>query len=122
MAEEALANGSELHLEEYESASGLPNRLLLPKGTFGGMEYELVVFISDGEADVTNADIAQMKKFHHYGHHGIYPDKKPHGYPFDRRVPDHHVYHDLHNLKETTVKVFDYGEHIHKYEPHHHHH
>lgn len=110
--EEALTSGTELYLEEFESATGFPDRLLLPRGNSAGMEYKLVVMVSDGEADAANMDIINMSKFHHYGHHGVYPDKRPHGYPLDRRVPDERVFHELPNFHETIVKVHDFGEHI----------
>ncbi|TOF72163.1 hypothetical protein CGJ15_27635, partial [Vibrio parahaemolyticus] len=33
----ALASGSQLDLHDYESAVGLPNRFLIPKGNSGGL-------------------------------------------------------------------------------------
>lgn len=110
--EEALSAGTELHLEEYESATGFPDWLYVPRGTAAGMEHKMVVIVTDGQADAANDDIIHMTKFHHYGHHGVYPDKKPHGFPLERRVPDERVFHDLSNFKEILVKVHDYGEHI----------
>lgn len=113
-AEEALSSNSDLHLEDFQSATGLPNRLLLPKGNYAGMEYKLVVLVTDYQEDVNSSeeDLHSLTGFHHYGHHGHYHDKRPHGYPLERPVPDDRVFHEIPNFKETIVKVYDYGEHI----------
>ncbi|XP_045606902.2 pseudohemocyanin-2-like [Procambarus clarkii] len=112
MTEAALTGGTELHLEQFVSATGLPNRLLIPKGNEAGMEFKLVVAVTDGTADAAIDNLETLTKFHHYGYKGVYPDKKPHGYPLDRRVPDERVFHEIPNFAETIVKVYNHDQHI----------
>nr|WMS58705.1 hemocyanin [Alvinocaris sp.] len=112
-ADEALSTGQELDLHEFESATGMPNRFLLPKGHRNGMEFDLVVFVSDGSADAAMDNLHEMKDFIHYGANGVYPDKRPHGYPFDRRVDDERIFHEVSNFGQTIVKIYNRGEHIH---------
>ncbi|XP_071532774.1 pseudohemocyanin-2-like [Panulirus ornatus] len=113
MTEEAIAAGTELHLEQFESATGLPNRLLIPKGNAAGVEFMLVVAATDGAADAAIEGLPTMTKFHHLGVKGVLPDRKPLGYPLDRRVPDERVFREIPNFRETIVKVYNHGEHIH---------
>ncbi|KAK4289521.1 hypothetical protein Pmani_037513 [Petrolisthes manimaculis] len=104
--EEALKDHLELDLEEYVSALGMPNRFLLPKGSRRGLEFDLVVAITDGAADASVEDLHTNTKFNHYGYHGKYPDKRPHGFPLDRHVEDERVFEELPNFKHVTVKVY----------------
>nr|AAA96966.2 hemocyanin subunit 6 [Metacarcinus magister] len=104
---EAVSSGSELHLEEYVSGLGLPNRFLLPKGTTQGMKFHLVVFVSDGAKDAAIDGLHENTSFNHYGaHNGKYPDKRPHGYPMDRRVDDKRIFSGVTNIKCMNVKVY----------------
>nr|WMS58702.1 hemocyanin [Rimicaris kairei] len=111
-AEAALSSGGDLDLHEFESATGIPNRFLLPKGNENGLEFTLVVFVSDGAADAAIDNLHENKAFIHYGSKGVYPDKRPHGYPFDRRVDDERIFHEISNFGETIVKIYNHGEHI----------
>lgn len=99
-------------LSEFESATGLPNRFLLPKGNDRGLEFDLVVAVTNGDADAAVPNLHQNTEYNHYGSHGVYPDNRPHGYPLDRRVPDERVFEDLPNFKHIQVKVFNHGEHV----------
>lgn len=101
-------------LSEFESATGLPNRFLLPKGNDRGLEFDLVVAVTNGDADAAVPNLHQNTEYNHYGSHGVYPDNRPHGYPLDRRVPDERVFEDLPNFKHIQVKVFNHGEHVQK--------
>ncbi|XP_047499516.1 pseudohemocyanin-2-like [Penaeus chinensis] len=100
-------------LTEFASATGLPNRFLLPKGNDKGLEFDLVVAVTDGDADAAVPGLHENTKYNHYGANGVYPDKRPHGYPLDRKVPDERVFEELPNFKHIHVKVFNHGEHIH---------
>ncbi|ROT63387.1 hemocyanin subunit L3 [Penaeus vannamei] len=110
---EAALGGADSGLTEFESATGIPNRFLLPKGNEQGLEFDLVVAVTDGEADAAIDGLHENTEFNHYGAHGKYPDNRPHGYPLDRKVPDNRVFEDLPNFKHIQVKVFNHGEHIH---------
>nr|AAW57892.1 hemocyanin subunit 4 [Metacarcinus magister] len=109
--EEAVSSGSELHLEDYVSGLGLPNRFLLSKGTTKGMDFHLVVFVSDGAKDAAIDGLLENTSFNHYGaHSGKYPDKQPHGYPLDRRVDDKRIITGVTNFKGMDVKVYHVEE------------
>ena len=100
-------------LEMYESATGIPNRLLLPKGSEEGTEFRLLVAVTDAEQDVNDEGIITMNKYHHYGVRGVQPDNRPFGYPLDRRVPDEHIVDEVSNIWETMVKVYNHNVFIH---------
>nr|XP_045623130.1 hemocyanin subunit-like [Procambarus clarkii] len=107
-ADEALSSANKFDLHQYESALGLPNRFLLPKGNSNGMEFDLVVAVTDGKADAAVDDLHTNTKFNHYGYRGVYPDKRPHGYPLDRRVDDERIFQSLSNFKQILVKVINH--------------
>ena len=108
---QAVSSGSELHLEEYVSGLGLPNRFLLPKGMTQGMTFQLVVFVSDGAKDAAIDGLHENTSFNHYGTHtGKYPDKQPHGYPLDRRVDDERIITGVSNFKVQDLKVYHVEE------------
>ncbi|KAG7167701.1 Hemocyanin B chain-like 4, partial [Homarus americanus] len=118
-ADEALISGDELDLHEFERSCGLPHRMLLPKGQTNGMEFLLLVAVTNGEEDKV---IEHSEDNEHGGTHsqcGIrgekYPDKKPMGYPLDRHIPDKRLILDIPNIKTTTVKVF---HELHQHEDH----
>ncbi|XP_053640583.1 hemocyanin subunit-like [Cherax quadricarinatus] len=106
-ADAALSSGSQLDLHEYESALGLPNRFLLPKGNSEGLEFDLVVVVTDGSADAAVDNLHRITEFNHYGYRGVYPDNRPHGYPLDRRVDDERIFNDLPNFKKIIVKIYN---------------
>ncbi|XP_069954003.1 hemocyanin subunit-like [Cherax quadricarinatus] len=108
-AHAALTSGGQLDLDKYESALGLPNRFLLPKGNSDGMEFDLVVAVTDGTADAAVDNLHRNSKFNHYGYQGVYPDNQPHGYPLDRRVDDERIFHEISNFKQITVKVYNHA-------------
>ena len=95
-------------LEKYESATGIPNRLLLPKGNEKGVDFQLVVAITDAEQDVADESIFTMNKYHHYGVRGVQPDKRPFGYPLERPIPDERVMNEVPNIKRTPVKIYNH--------------
>nr|AAW57891.1 hemocyanin subunit 3 [Metacarcinus magister] len=107
---EAIAQNKELHIEEFESGLGLPNRFLIPKGNVKGLDMDVMVAITSGEADAAVEGLHENTSFNHYGcADGTYPDKRPHGYPLDRHVDDERIINDLHNFKHIQVKVFHHA-------------
>ncbi|KAK8731610.1 hypothetical protein OTU49_007386 [Cherax quadricarinatus] len=107
--EAALSAGSsEVDIHEFVSAVGVPNRFLIPKGNSEGLEFELVVAVTDGKADAAVESLHENTVFNHYGYHGVYPDNRPHGYPLDRRVDDARIFHDLSNFHQHTVKIYNH--------------
>jgi hypothetical protein len=63
---------------------GWPYHLLLPRGSEAGMDFRLMVMLTDYQADLVGAE----KRCGSMSFCGVkdadYPDKRPMGYPFDR--------------------------------------
>ncbi|KAK8381801.1 hypothetical protein O3P69_015072 [Scylla paramamosain] len=63
--------------------------------------------MTSGSEDMAVAGLHESTSFNHYGcHDGKYPDKKPHGYPLDRRVDDERIITGVSNFKAMDIKVF----------------
>nr|XP_045583379.1 hemocyanin B chain-like [Procambarus clarkii] len=109
----AVTSGSELDLHEFERSCGIPNRLLLPKGKERGMEFALFVGVTNGDEDKTVDNPEKLGPTHaQCGIHGEkYPDKRPMGYPVDRRIPDNRVFLETPNIKRIFVNVFHDAHH-----------
>jgi len=109
-ADEAVASGSAFDMHEYDRSCGIPNRMLLPKGKPDGMEFALVLAVTDGSYDATHDDAESSEHggtHAHCGSHGdTYPDKRPMGFPMDRRIPDRRVFDETPNFKYHIVKIF----------------
>jgi len=106
-ADAAVSSGGEIHLEEFEHQCGIPNRMLLPKGTPEGMEFWLAVMVSDASED----DHDNLETGHRsHGQCGIrgstYPDHQPMGFPYDRKIADERIYTTSDNINTQVVKVF----------------
>jgi tyrosinase len=65
---------------------GWPYHLLLPRGTASGMYFRLFAIVTDGALDVVPSS-EQCGSMSFCGVREEYPDKRPMGYPFDRRFP-----------------------------------
>jgi len=82
--------------DRYEppySECGFPHHLLVPKGTPEGMTFDLLAFITDAKEDWSGSEIKDDKYNAPFiicgGYDGTsasYPDDKPMGYPFDRKI------------------------------------
>jgi tyrosinase len=66
---------------------GWPFNLLLPKGAPEGMPFRLMVMLSDWTIDQTGSDTACGSMSFCGARDARYPDSRPMGYPFDRRLP-----------------------------------
>nr|CCF55379.1 hemocyanin alpha subunit 1 [Atyopsis moluccensis] len=104
------ADSGNFNMGEFESACGIPNRMLLPKGKEDGMEFALVLAVTDGSKDAANSNAADNEHGGSHAHCGqrgeVYPDKQPMGYPIDRRIPDRRVYDETTNIQFNIVKVY----------------
>jgi len=96
----------------YVRNCGIPDRLLLPKGSKSGLNFTLMVFLSNAYKE-TAIKFGSTQWYHyggthaHCGLHGLpYPDKRPMGFPFDRLVPDWRVFTGLKTFKMVPVKVY----------------
>lgn len=108
-ADAAVAGGAELNQLEHSRSCGLPNRMLLPKGTSEGMEFALAVAITDAHEDAAYA-LMEAQDHQSHGQCGIhgekYPDHLPMGFPLDRKISDERVFLQADNIKYNIVKVF----------------
>lgn len=88
---------------------GWPYHLLLPRGTTAGMDFRLMVMVTDHQADLVGAE----KKCGSMSFCGVkdadYPDKRPMGYPFDRpfagKVSDALARADLIHIATRDLKI-----------------
>ncbi|KAK7080671.1 hypothetical protein SK128_004649 [Halocaridina rubra] len=104
------ADGKSEEIPEHYSACGIPNRMLLPKGKENGMEFALILAVTDGEHDATHDHDEESEHGGSHaqcGTHGeIYPDKRPMGFPLDRRIPDRRVFDQAPNFKYSLGSYF----------------
>lgn len=111
-ADEAVASGSDLHLEAGRSC-GHPQRLLLPKGNKKGLAFYFSVIITSGD-DGVHSDLDTNDHGGNHGYCGIhgekYPDKRPMGFPYERRIPNESVLVDLPNFGYHIVRVYHRDE------------
>nr|CAQ63322.1 hemocyanin 2 [Thermobia domestica] len=109
--EDALNGQDEYAIDKYHRHCGYPHRLLLPKGTSGGMVFNLYVTITNYEQDkvhpgVTVDEVDNLTSLGYCGVlDGVIPDGRPMGYPYDRPIPDKEVF-NIPNSKviEVTIK------------------
>lgn len=103
-----LRTATEDERKQYVRSCGIPHRLLLPKGKTAGMDFTLLVAVTDGNKDKAVEHPEQSDRSHSQCgvHGGRYPDKRPMGYPVDRRIPDERVFLGTPNIKRVPVQVF----------------
>nr|CCF55384.1 hemocyanin alpha subunit 1 [Caridina multidentata] len=104
------ANSGNVDFSEHSRACGIPNRMFLPKGKKDGMEFALVLTVTDGSHDATHDNPEDGE---HGGSHSLcgahgesYPDKRPMGYPIDRQMPDRRVFESVPNFVMQIVKIY----------------
>nr|CAR85695.1 hemocyanin subunit type 1 [Hierodula membranacea] len=87
---------------------GYPDRLLLPKGKKDGMPFTFYVIVTDFDKEKVN----DVPLDYNYGgsisYCGTlaghkYPDNKPMGFPFDRRIDEDHFFTPNMGQKEVTI-------------------
>ncbi|XP_045122313.1 hemocyanin B chain-like [Portunus trituberculatus] len=111
--DEAVNDGLVLALNSGRSC-GHPHNLLLPKGNKEGVEFWLNVHVTSGD-DAAHSDLHSNDYDSNHGYCGIqgkeYPDKRPMGYPFDRRIPDIRVVKELPNFFGKVVRIYHKEDH-----------
>ncbi|MGU2100095.1 hypothetical protein ACSEN2_31260 [Pseudomonas aeruginosa] len=94
---------------DHGHSCGHPQRLLLPKGNEKGLECWFTVFVTSGD-DAAHDDLHSNDHGGNHGYCGIhggqYPDKRPMGFPFDRRIPNAAVLLEQPNFHSHTVRVY----------------
>lgn len=84
---------------------GWPYNLLIPRGTSEGAEYLLMVMLTDTAYDAD--EIGCCGSMSYCGARDKYPDKRPMGYPFDRKFNNGIVntLNSLPNVAFRTIKI-----------------
>jgi hypothetical protein len=86
---EGLAGTRDYMVDMKVRYCGHPSRLLLPKGKPEGMKFKLVVHVTNFENDFRTEEYTEgsLTSLSYCGVlSGKNPDKKPLGYPFDRKI------------------------------------
>ncbi|XP_058830441.1 hexamerin-1.1-like [Topomyia yanbarensis] len=80
----AVGGNDEFILDMSEAHCGFPDRLILPKGWFGGMKMQFYFIITPYTGTESMHDTVFDKTYMCGGHR--YVDKFPMGFPFDREI------------------------------------
>lgn len=108
----ATAGQKPYQMDNFEAHNGYPNRLLLPKGKKGGMQYQLFVHISP----YYSPHVPQYSTFDPVITTGIgsgsrFVDTLPFYYPLDRHIDEYHwytpnmYYHDVTIFHKTESEI-----------------
>jgi tyrosinase len=105
--EEAIEGKHDYNVNKKVRHCGLPQGLLLPKGKPEGMKFKLIVALTDHEHDFHaehyhDCDDNSLSYCGNLG--GINPDKRPMGFPFDRKIACVDTFR-VHNIKSTEVTI-----------------
>jgi len=101
----ALEGKSEYHVDSVNGLYGFPLRYLLPKGTYGGYEYQFFVIVYPYVPYKGQTE----KDFPYYPRVGTgaqYVDGYPLGYPFDRPIYYEKFFQDAPNTYYYTTKIY----------------
>lgn len=75
----------DMPIDDRQCNCGWPYHLLIPKGKEGGMNFRLLVFVTDGKFDGLASE-SNCGSISFCGSRvGDYPDKRPMGFPFNRK-------------------------------------
>nr|ACV33306.1 hemocyanin [Nebalia kensleyi] len=106
----AASSGGSLDYSDLAHSCGQPERLLLPKGKVEGMEFGLLIAVTDGEHDAAVSGLEDNEHGSNHGYCGIhnelYPDKQPMGFPLDRKIEDRNMFVGMPNINYNIVNVF----------------
>ncbi|MPC42155.1 Hemocyanin C chain [Portunus trituberculatus] len=108
-----FSNRLETHFEEfhYSLINATDNTAEIADGKTEGMDFHLVIFVSDGAKDAAVDGLHESTTFNHYGSQdGTYPDNQPHGYPLDRHVDDECIITGVSNFMSMDIKVYHIEE------------
>jgi hypothetical protein len=108
---DGLNGDTAFKVDENFRHCGLPERLLLPRGTPQGMDFELWVAVTDHNDDKvsSNAEFDVGGSMSYCGQRGAkYPDKRAMGYPWDRPISDLEKFTTT-NMKSIDIKIQHVG-------------
>jgi len=104
---DAIDGNTDYHVNKHVRHCGLPQGLLLPKGKPQGMKFKLIVALTDHEHDfhAEHYHESDDNSLSYCGNlNGINPDKKPMGFPFDRKIKCTDTF-KVSNIKTTEVTI-----------------
>ncbi|KRT83389.1 hypothetical protein AMK59_4478 [Oryctes borbonicus] len=103
----ATKKTEEFWIDGSETYWGLPNRLILPHGTTGGMPYQFFVIVTPYDKTASNVQKGTEERVFPRVGTGFYIYDKLHfGFPFDLPVKDVDVWQHISNYKFQEVKVY----------------
>ncbi|XP_015605378.1 hemocyanin B chain [Cephus cinctus] len=105
----ALAGEATVFVEKTHRHCGFPHRLLLPQGRPQGMKFKLYVVLTDLSKDLHRQfdDFINVPPALSYCGvlDGPFPDTRPMGFPFDRRIPyPENFFQDNAKVIDVTIK------------------
>ncbi|EFA09144.1 hexamerin 3 precursor [Tribolium castaneum] len=101
----ALDGNGQFSVEPNEAYFGFPRRFLLPKGNYGGYEYQFYVIVSP-YVPYQGQQTDSKYYYPRVGSGAQYLDNYPLGYPFDRPVHYDQVYNNIPNSFVYSAKIY----------------
>lgn len=96
----STTSGTKFAYDKYEKYGGFPWRLMLPKGTTGGMEFKMFFFVTPYTDTLTVQDETPFS----WGSYEEYVDHRSYGFPLDRKIND--VYWYTPNMYYYDVTIY----------------
>ncbi|XP_044272322.1 hexamerin-like [Tribolium madens] len=104
----ALNGNGEFNVNANEAYFGFPRRFLLPKGNYGGQEFQFFVIVSPYVPYKYHQEGYDASKYYYprvgSGAHHI--DNYAFGYPFDRPIHYDQIFHNVPNAHFYTTKIY----------------
>ena len=85
-------------------------RFLLPKGTYGGFEYQFYVIVSQYVPNKYHQEYTNEYYYPKIGTGDKYIDGYPLGYPFERPIYYDQVFYNIPNSYFYTTKIYHRNE------------
>ncbi|KAJ3645198.1 hypothetical protein Zmor_022878 [Zophobas morio] len=106
----ALEGNGAFTVDSNEAYFGFPRRFLLPRGSYGGTEYQFYVIVNPyvPYQQGQQQQQSQGQKFYYprAGSGGLYVDGYPLGYPFDRPIRFDQVYYNIPNSYVYSARIY----------------
>ncbi|XP_069705755.1 allergen Cr-PI-like [Periplaneta americana] len=110
---DALEGKDQYYIDNSHKYCGYPENLLLPKGKKGGQTFTFYVIVTPYvKQDEHDLESYHYKAFSYcgVGHGRKYPDDKPLGFPFDRKIHDYDFYTPNMYFKDVVIFHKKYDE------------
>lgn len=101
---EEMLDGKQRTKQNHFQKCGWPGRLLLPRSTTKGMDFDLYVIATDWEEDRLHPDMVLHNGASYCGMgNAKVADSRPMGFPFDRRFDENTKFNDFANLVPNSA-------------------